>query len=274
MRGKKLVVFMLGLAGAIRLAAQQTPPRRTMGARTENAATSDQQTSAAALAQFRKAWDRMTPVQQKAFVSSGGYTPEQYERMLTQAGARAGQAREAAISSKAVAPANPANEIDPSAIESLGKSLRNLDAIRDGNLSKVQKDGCPPEVASRIADLKGRLQNDDYQLNGVEAAAAPAEKRIQDNAAGADPLALAAAWFKRPANLEPASANAGAATAAESHESKLLDAVLSGTTAAPAQRIDARPPQSEASRSAIQQDKIHIQAELAQLSGACAAPKR
>src|SRR5215831_7313646 len=47
------------------------------------------------------------------------------------------------------APANPAGTMD-----SLSNSLQDLNAIRDGNLTRVQKEGCSPETAARLTELR------------------------------------------------------------------------------------------------------------------------
>ena len=46
--------------------------------------------SSDALEKYREMWRKMSPAQQKAFVDSGGYTPEQYERLLKPKGAASG----------------------------------------------------------------------------------------------------------------------------------------------------------------------------------------
>ena len=206
-------------------AAQTDPPKRTMvsspsGARpasTEAPAAAESQD--AALAKYREMWRNMGPARQKAFVDAGGATPEQYERTLKQKPAQ--------------------GAIDPT-MDSLTRSLQDLNAIRDANLGHVQKDGCPPEVASRIADLKGKLQS--YETGPAAAKSAPA-----------DPLAVAAAWNKPPAGPQP--------PPRDPREAKLLDEVLGGAK-----------PRAAAKSPAAEQDIARIKAEIDQLSGACAAP--
>lgn len=191
-----------------------------------------------ALEKYREMWRKMTPAQQKAFVDSGGYTPEQYERLL-----KKGPAEPAG--------AAPQRAIDPT-IDSLNKSLQNLDTIRDANLGRVQGQNCPPEVAARISDLRARLQNAESGRSAAPApAAAPARR---ENSTAPDALAIATDWFK------PASPPAPATRAGE--QGKLLAAVLPGAEASsPKRQID-------------EQEISRIQTELDQLSGACAAPVR
>ena len=255
-------ILLLALVPAF---AQTTDtPKRTMvasppGTRSVSNDAPGAGNADAALAQYRDMWRRMTPAQQKTLLDSGGYTPEQYERMLKQKAAPKAE------------PAAPRNTIDPS-IDSLSKSLQDLNAIRDANLGRVQKGGCPPEVAARIADLKGKLQAYEAELNGVDAAAAaPGRPTVRSGAN--DPLSLAGDWYKRPAGQETAAPSAGTR---ESRESKLLDEVLAGGAAnpPPQRRIDPKSPEAEQKRKAVEQDIARIKAEIDQLSGACAAARR
>jgi len=272
----------MGLGPAF--AQQNTAPQRTITSR-DSAASPDQRTesdlpanSAAALQRYRQAWEKMTPAQQKELVSSGGYTPEQYERMLKQRGAGSG-AGDAQTSKTPRGPAAPdaTSGVDSGAFDALSKSLRDLNAIRDGNLSLVQKGGCPPELASRIADLKGKLQAYETELSGAAAPAGPgaaarsAEKADQSDPA--TPLALAADWFKRPAAAEPA---AGSSARNRSREGQLLDAALAGTDTAtvPERRIDASSPDAERKRKVVEDDMARVKAELEPLSAACAGFKK
>jgi hypothetical protein len=194
-----------------------------------------------ALEKYREMWRKMSPAQQKGLVDSGGYTLEQYERLLKPKGAASGPGGSA----------DPRTKIYPT-MDSLNKSLENLDTIRDANLSRIQAESCPPEVAARIADLKAKVRNYESESSGIPVAAAPARPRT--SAAPADPLAIATDWYKSGA---PA-AEAGKA----SQQSQLVEAVLPG----------ARAPAPRAVFS--EQDITRAKTELEQLSGACAAPVR
>ena len=230
------------LAGASQLLSQT--PQRTMvsappSAQPTPSATPDP--SATALEKYREMWRNMTSAQQKAFLDSGGQTPEQYERTLKQ---------------KAPQSSRSDRGIDPT-MDALSKSLQDLNAIRDGNLGRVQKDGCPPEVASRIADLKGRLLGYESELNGAQPQAVAAVQP-RESSGPADPLGLAADWYKPAAVPEPAGTRA-------SRQSKMLGEVLAGVpTAAP----PGRP------AGAIEQQIAATKLEIEQLSGACIAPVR
>lgn len=193
-----------------------------------------------ALEKYREMWRKMTPAQQRAFIDSGGYTPEQYERLVkskTESGPGGG---------------DPQRKVDP-AFDSLNKSLQNLDTIRDANLGRVQQQNCPPEVAARISDLKTRLRS--YE-SGHDGAPDPgtAPVRAPANSNPPDPLAIASDWFKAGPAPEP--------VVSAEQESKLLSDVLPRADAAPEKReVD-------------QQEIARIKAELEQLSGACGAPAR
>jgi hypothetical protein len=260
------------------LAQQSTPPQRTITTRPDSTVSSDTKppssstpsNPAAALEQYRQAWQKMTPSQQKAIAGAGGPTPEQYERMLMGRGA---------ASTKG---ANPASTPDPraadsGALDALNKSLQDLNAVRDANLSLVQKDGCVPELASRIADLKAKLRSDEFELNGTESpAAAPTDIHSPEKASAAnatDPMVVASDWFKHPADPKQ---TARPDDSSRTRESSQLDAVLTGTQApaAPERRLDPKSPEAEQNRKAMEADMARVKSELEQLSSACAAAKR
>jgi hypothetical protein len=189
-----------------------------------------------ALEKYREMWRKMTPAQQKAFVDSGGYTPEQYERLLKQKGSGA--------------PVDPGRKIDP-AMDSLNKSIQNLDTIRDANLGRVQAENCPPEVAARIADLKAKLQAYESEPSGVPA---PIAARPREAGNPVDPLAIAADWYKPGSGIPPATR--------ASQQSKLLADVLPSAEALPART------------QAHELEIARTRTELEQLSGACGAAAR
>jgi hypothetical protein len=267
--------------------AQTPPPQRTMVSRPESAAPAD--TSGAspssavtvALEKYREMWNRMSAPQRQAFVNAGGSTPEQYERILKQRGNSFAPAGDGALQSsgersRKAAP-DSGNPIDSNAFDSLSKSLQDLSAVRDGNLWRVQKDGCPPEIASRMADLRGKLETDEFELKDGESTPAVPGAGSKDKTGSADRLAIAADWFKHSADTDASTAAAAPrATDVSSRESKLLEAALAGnrSAAAPASPVDPRSPEGERTRKAAEEDIARIKAELAQLSGACTAPKK
>jgi hypothetical protein len=257
------------------LAQQTTPPQRTITNRPDSTVSSDAKPAssgtptspAAALEQYRQMWQRMTPAQQKAIVSAGGPTPEQYERMLMGRGA---------TSAKGAASSPDPRAADSGSLDALSKSLQDLNAVRDANLSLVQKDGCAPELASRVADLKARLHSDEFELNGTESpAAAPRDAHTSEKASSAnaaDPMAVASDWFKHPADPKQ---TARPDDSGRTRESSELDAVLTGAQAPAAERhFDPKSPEAEQNRKAIEADMARVKSELEQLSSACAAAKR
>jgi hypothetical protein len=154
----------------------------------------------------------------------------------------------------------PSKSADPPAasFDSLSKSLQDLNAIRDGNLSLVQKDGCAPELASRIADLKAKLDAPD---SGVTT---PAAAKPQAKAGDADPMAAANDWFK------PASASKQTAPSS-TRESSQLDAVLRGTP--PERPAELKSSGSEPGQRLSKAEMASLKSELEQLSSACGAKK-
>jgi hypothetical protein len=203
------------------------------------------------LRQYRTMWQKMSPAQQKSFLDSGGATPEQYERTLRAKGPSAIPPAPATPSNRQ-APPDPRATSD--AIDSLTTSMQDLNAIRDGNLVRVQKDGCPPEVASRLTDLRGRLRQKETELAGGDGAV-PAK----EPAGSGDALAIAGDWFKRPQAAEKLPE-----AAADTKESKALADVL---PTAPAQRAESKP-------KGLEEEIARLKGEIGKLSATCAAVKR
>ena len=275
MRSKRFLLISTAASWAA-WAQQSTPPQRTITTRPDSTVSSDAKPTAgtptnpsAALEQYRQMWQKMTPAQQQAIVSAGGVTPEQFERTLMGRGP-------ALVRSANAASAPDPRAADSGSLDALSKSLQDLNAVRDGNLSLVQKDGCAPELASRIADLKSKLRSDELELNGTEtAASSPADAHTPEKATAtnaADPMAVASDWFKHPADAKP---SARPDDSARTRESALLDAVLAGAQAPapPERRMDPKSPEAEQNRKAIEADMARVKSELEQLSGACAAKK-
>ncbi|HTP36666.1 MAG TPA: hypothetical protein VMJ75_31035 [Candidatus Acidoferrales bacterium] len=256
------LVTLAVLVSASRSACAQAAAQRTMSTTPPGTTSSSGQPDAIdnLLRQYRTMWQRMSAAQQKAFVDSGGATPEQYERTLRSKGVPAVPASTQTPSPGRQAQNDPRATVD--ALDSLTTSLQDLNAIRDGNLVRVQKDGCPPEVTSRIADLRGRLRLDEAELAGEASAPGPAKERTN----AADPMALAGDWYKQ----SPKAASRPPADSGDSKESKQLADVLSGVPAPAkhAPRIDAQ------RQKELEEEIARIQAEIAQLSGACATLKR
>jgi len=245
----------------------QAAAQRTMGTAPSGSSSGAQPDSIDnLLRQYRGMWQKMSPAQQKAFLDAGGSTPEQYERTLRAKGMSALPPSPTPVSAGRAAQSDPHTTVN--ALDSLTTSLQDLNAIRDGNLGRVQKDGCPPEVASRIAVLRTRLRQDESRLNGSDAPASAAEKP-KDHAAG-DPMAIASDWFKDPPK-EANSTGTQAAPPAGTHESKLLDSVLvaqPSPATSPSAKEKALEPQD---RKELEDEIARIKAEIAQLSAACMA---
>jgi hypothetical protein len=235
------------------------------------------QAATAALQRYRQMWQRMTPAQQKVFVQRGGRTPEDFERTLKESASHFAPGRTEGPRSTAAAresdPRETGKAINPGDLDSISKSLQDLNAIRDGNLARVQKDGCPPEVASRVAELRSKLQAAEFERNGGRPPAPPPTAGSAKSGQ-ADPIAIASDWFKRPADQKSGASDSGNGNA---RGGALLDDVLLGAepaSAAANPKIAANSPESVQQRNALQEDITRIKTELAQLSGACADPKK
>jgi hypothetical protein len=195
-----------------------------------------------AIEAYHRSWQRMSEKQRQVILRGGGYTPEQYERLMRKATAPA-----------AGKPAEPetAREMNLDVLHTMKTSSEDLNSIRDGNLQRVQHGSCAPEVSSRIAELKSRLA----QL-AAPGERPPAEAPAAKPAAAGRPAAAAAeTWF------EPAPAKAGAAPGSADKGSE-LDAVLGAAPAAPPVVRPAASPADEAEVS-------RLRAELSRLSGLC-----
>jgi hypothetical protein len=283
MRNRTLILSIFSFSLAFAAVAQTPPPQRTMVSRPETTAPGDSSGAssamAAAMERYREMWNKMSATQRQAFVNAGGSTPERYERSLKQRGnsfvADGEGAAQQTVERSRKTP-DSGNPIDSNAFDSLSKSLQDLSSVRDGNLWRVQKDGCPPEIASRMADLRGKLETYELELNGAESAApAGAGASSREKRGSTDRLAIAADWFKSPADKETSTPGSGA-PGGNSRESKLLDAALAGngSAVAPESRIAPKSAETERTRKAAEQDIARIKGELAQLSGACTAPKK
>jgi hypothetical protein len=187
------------------------------------------------------------------FVQRGGRTPEEFERMLK------ASASQFAPGGAAPARGSDARDggkgINPGDLDSLSKSLQDLNAIRDGNLVRVQKDNCPPEIASRMAELRSKLQNDEFELNGGRPPGPPPTVDAAKKSGKADPLSVAGDWFKRPADQKSAASDSGSGNARGGDR---LDDVLPGaenateTAAAPKPGIAPSSPEGVQKRNALQ----------------------
>jgi hypothetical protein len=215
------------------------------------------------LRQYRTMWQKMSPAQQKAFLDSGGSTPEQYERTLRAKGPSALPTSPAPSQAGRHAPPDPHATAD--ALDSLTNSLQDLNAIRDGNLERVQKDGCPPEVTSRLTDLRARLRQKEAELAGADAPGA-VPVPAKDRTGSADAMAIAGDWFKRPQAAEKTPE-----APRDTKENKLLSDVL---PAAPAQRTASQPLKADKDQKGLEGEITRLKGEIAQLSSACAAVKR
>jgi len=135
-------------------------------------------------------------------------------------------------------------------LDSILSATENLNAIRDGYLRRLAGDGCAPDVAVRVAELRARLR----------AGEGPAAKKSPTAMSSADMenslLVLAVSWYTwRPA--EPAATKA---PGTEAERNRLLAAVLS-----PREARDTAPKADSPAQ---------LTAELERLLETCRAAKR
>jgi hypothetical protein len=103
-------------------------------------------------------------------------------------------------------------------IDSLLDSTEDLNSIRDGYLRRLAGDGCRPDVAARVAELRARLNENGSGQSGVRKTA----ESVETNSELSDSmLILAASWYQPHADSAPARANP------EHERAQLLELVLS-----------------------------------------------
>jgi hypothetical protein len=148
------------------------------------------------------------------------------------------------------------NAASGQAIDSMLSSTENLNYIRDGYLRVLSGDGCRPDVAARVAELRALLGEKKAGAQEAGGRFAPTEKSAADLESSM--LALAVDWYKRP----PAESSSISNPAnREAERARLLEAALSlresQSTAAPASA-----------------DSAALKAELDRLLVSCHSPQR
>jgi hypothetical protein len=129
------------------------------------------------------------------------------------------------------------------AIDSL-LSTEDLNSIRDGYVRRLAGDGCRPEVAIRVAELRWKLDENDSRGRAQNAAAQRTAFELEGSL-----VILAAGWYQSPTEAAPPRANR------EAERTRLLEFVLSKNTPAEA------PPASA--------DRTQLKAELDRLLATC-----
>lgn len=144
----------------------------------------------------------------------------------------------------------PAEQPAPArSLDSLLNSTEDLNSIRDGYLRRVAGDGCRPDVAIRVAELRSRL-GENGRPNGQAPIAAASSQTSADLESSL--LLLAAGWYQSRPDHAPPRANR------EADRNQLLDFVLSP-----------KDPEAGAAQSAA--DAAQVKAELDRLLATCRA---
>jgi hypothetical protein len=260
----RLPVTFLVLAGSIAIAQTAGPQPGWVPAPRQGApgAMSDAEIRKTVEA-YRRLWQSMTPQQRQQTLRNGGFTPEQYEAMMRGTGPVAPTLTDAVGAPAKPAGAEAAQAPQSTALDSLGRTLLDLDTIRDVNTGRLQKDGCPPEVVSRMAELRGQLARLESDFNGAVAPASGVASTRRSSLT--DPQDTAANWFHRGEIADPSP------VASASSPDRLLDSVLPNPDTLHAAPVAADPGARRKSQEAA---AAKIRAELAQLSGACAPGKK
>ncbi len=133
------------------------------------------------------------------------------------------------------------------AIDSLLDSTEDLNSIRDAYVRRLAGDGCRPDVAVRVAELRARLNENGAGRDRGQTTAAAIETRAEM----ADSLLiLASGWYQQRADSAPARPNP------ERERAQLLDLVLS-------------PKDSQAAGAVPAADAAQSKAELDRLLATC-----
>jgi hypothetical protein len=123
-------------------------------------------------------------------------------------------------------------------IDSLLNSTEDLNSIRDAYLRRLGGDGCRPDVAIRVAELRARLDDNDLHRGRPQNTAAAIQ---QTNAELTDSLLiLASGWY------QPRAENTASRANPERDRAQLLDFVLSAKDSVPAASPGAAAAQSKA----------------------------
>ncbi len=131
------------------------------------------------------------------------------------------------------------NQLNPDVLHNMKDSTEDLNALRDGNLTRVQTGGCAPQIAAHIAGLKGRLEN----------------------------------YGSVPKPRERPSSTSAAAAAAEA-VNRQLDSVLGlSPTETPDVKPSEKPADNDEMHKRAETETALINAELARLTSVCASAK-
>ena len=117
-------------------------------------------------------------------------------------------------------------------------STEDLNSIRDAYLRRLAGDGCAPDVAVRVAELKAKLHQD-ASTTGTQRSSAEIESAL---------FALASDWYKNPVGETAQATGANAAMAREVERARLLDSVLAPRDASAPQAVDPTQLQAELDR--------------------------
>jgi hypothetical protein len=134
-------------------------------------------------------------------------------------------------------------------LDSVLWSTENLNLIRDGFLRRLSGDGCPPDVAARVADLRAQLHEGETRHGGVPAAAEkPAAASERSSAELESALfVLASTWYTKR-SPDTAAGTARASADQEAERAGLLEAVLASESQAAAQASDTAKMRAELER--------------------------
>jgi len=132
------------------------------------------------------------------------------------------------------------------ALESVLSSGENLNLIRDGFLRRLSGDGCPPDVAARVAELRVQLHEGEVRHGAAGAGDKGAPRSAQSSAEFESAMyVLASTWYAKRGVDTPAAT----ARTSDAERARLLEYVLSpGDSKAAAQSADAAQMRTELDR--------------------------
>ena len=213
---------------------------------------------------YRQSWEKMNDRTRKMMLSHGGQTPEQFEHGLRQRMFIQPQlaAPPPSARSNPAAEPNSSTQLNLDVLQTMSSSTEDLSAIRDGNVKRVQNNGCAPQISARIADLRGKLAMYEHVLHpDAPVPINTSDKPSKPAARPANPASatLANDWFSNRRETP-----APAATAAK----RELDSVL-GDDAPPMKTPAPKPADNAEQRKEAELEIARIKPELERLNGAC-----
>lgn len=132
------------------------------------------------------------------------------------------------------------------AMDSVLSSTENLNTIRDGFLRRLSGDGCSPDVAARVAELRALLHDGEVRHGGAALQSVSASERSRAELESAM-FVLASTWYTKRTADTPGNARKPAMDS-EGERTRLLESVLAPNESGAAQSADTAQMRAELDR--------------------------